>query len=151
MIKELALISMAVAIPTATRPTPTTIIVSGADYAGIQPYAQSIVIEQGEPMVGGLAWNDGTIVYTVDPTTDYTIHAFTQDTIIWPDEGDPNRQRFDIDLPITTSHKLDWIIYNRIKWEQDFNSMVVDEGLNFFDISDSVGRVRSLMETEGTE
>ena len=72
------------AAPTAVRTGPTTITVTGADYAGITPDAPSIQVDTGTRLSMSMgqaqAWTDETtrvIVYTVDAETDYTIRAFT--------------------------------------------------------------------------
>jgi len=137
-----SLVAMA---PTATRPTPTTIIVEGADYATVDPN-DPIGVAIGIPIVDSLVWNNGTIEYIVDPIMDYTVTAYGPMPSPIPDGFAGTA--VEIPLPVTVEHKIDWIIYNRIVWERALIELTETEGLDFFDIRDSTARVQAMLERE---
>jgi len=123
--------------PEATRPTPTTIIVTGTEYAGVQPFDGSVDTTEGTQLVNGIVQtDDGRIIYTVDPMTDYTVYAFA------PAIGDEPRERIDVDLPVSAENRLDWIVYNRIIWERAMDA----ENATYFQIMESVQRVEAMLE-----
>jgi len=137
--------ALIVVAPTATRPAPNTIIVEGADYAVIDPN-NPMGVAVGIPIVEGIAWSNGTIEFQVDPITDYTVTAYGPMPTPIPD-GFAGTS-IEIPLPVTVEHKIDWIIYNRIVWEQALIELMETEGLDFFDIRDSTARVQVMLERE---
>lgn len=152
MIKELALISIAVAIPTATRPTPNTIIVQGADWAGVMHDTETW--HASNRVLSEYAFaNEGSIEYTVDPFKDYTIQAYTRTIVEWPDESEPIEERTELFMPSTDADKLDWLMFERIRWELRFNEFMEQNDLNNFDVASSRLRVLGWYQTEmeGTE
>lgn len=137
-------------LPTAERVRPNMIEVHGAHWAGIDADLDSWSIIEGHWFDPEYAWSseDGTILYEVDPFQDFVVQAFTQDTVIWPDESDPNRQRFEFDIPSTIDDKLDWLMFERIRWEIRFNDFIEEHDLNNFDISESRNRVLGWYQSE---
>jgi len=137
------LASLMLAPPTAERPSPDRIIVRDADYAWIEPFGEVYAIKDGVQILDTLAWEDGTIEYLVNPTQSFTVHAFSPDD---PTTPEIDRQQVDIQMDVSIENQLDWIVYNRIIWEQRMQDLIANEGLSFFDISESVARVQTMID-----
>lgn len=130
--------------------------VTGADYAYLEPMDSGETVEGIEIMWDSLAWagTDGRIAYTVNPYLfpSFTIQAFNialEDT-----DGDgvvDDDERTITVLPIEAppEQQLDYIIYQRILWEERMNNLVADQGFNYFEISASIQRMRSRLIDEG--
>lgn len=124
--------------PTATRPAPDRIVVDGVEYAGIQPAAEPI---EGEHWVDGWAFSEDAIVYAVDPQQDYIVYAFAP-----PVDGEDERERTTIPMPVTRENRIDFIVRNRLESQRIFNAMVRGENthtgpVTYFEIGESVIRV----------
>ena len=132
--------------PTATRPTPERVIVVDADYAWVEQSQEVYGITTGIRIIDSLVWEDGTIEYLVNPTADITVQAFGPDDLGTPEV---DRQQVEIQMPVTLEGRLDWVIYNRVKWERELADFVAAEGNGYFQIMDSIARVQLMLEEEG--
>lgn len=126
--------------PVATRPAPDRIVVQGAEFSGIQPAATPIA---GEHWVDGWAFSEDTIVYAVDPTTDYTVYAFAP---IEP--GQVDRERTTIAVPLARENRIDLIVASWIEAQRRFDVMAAGSDaaigpVTYFELGESVIRVRA--------
>lgn len=131
--------------PTVERPDPDRIIVHDADYATITPWTEVYAIQQGIEFGYGHVWEDGSIVYWVNPEVDYHIIMYSPDD---PDTDEIDRVVTEADVPVSTENRLDWLLYNRIIWEQKYNNFLRDENIGFFEIQASMARVQSRLDDD---
>lgn len=134
--------SSAVPTPVVTRPTPDKILIVDAEYATITPWSAVYAVSNGVRIVDSLTYEDGTIEFYVSPLVDYVVNATTFD--------DPNTEEIDrvtipIEMPITRENRLDWTLYNRIKWEKALSTLMADEGIDFFEMQESMARVSVML------
>lgn len=136
--------------PTASRPTLDTIIVNGADYAGVQPEPEGMFIAEGVPLSFGFAWvppSVDRIVFRVDPHLNYTLHAFTLDDSGWPDV-DPVREETVIELPVMVQAELNYAFYQLFRYQQIVNDMTAEPDVDYFMVSEAVAHARTRLLNE---
>lgn len=143
-----SLVIAAPPLPTATRPTPDKIIVVGADYATVSPWSEVYAVAHGIRIIDSMTWDDGTIEYYVNPTVDYIIQAFSPDD---PETEEIDRVQVEIPMPVTTENRLDWILFNRIKWERELSELVASEGIDFFDMQRAMERIRDRLDEDNNQ
>lgn len=132
-------------IPTVERPAPDRIIVHNADYATLTPWDEVYAIQSGIEFGYSHVWEEGTIEYWVNPVIEYEITMYSPDD---PDTAEIDRAITTATIPVSLENRLDWILYNRIRWERDFNDLVTAEDIGFFEISASMQRIHGRLEEE---
>ena len=135
-------LGMGLVAPSVTRPTSSRIVVEGVEYAGIVPEAQVV---EGVPLLSGYAYADDRVVFEVDPAVVYTVHAFEALA-----DGETDRAYSAVEISSGRENMIDEVVLNRILSERAFDEMMLgthpdfDEAVDFFELGQSVIRVRSL-------
>lgn len=141
------LAGVAIAAPTVERTSPTTIKVTG-DYSFIDR-GPLFSITTGVPIIDSVAWEDGGIVvYTVEPESEYTVHAFSFD----PATPDQREQVTAVVPAIEQSEpSLDDLMYDIVKAQRSVRSMVDSGQITYFDITSSMQQAAIRLDEEQSQ
>ncbi len=132
-------------VPTVSRPSPETIVVSDAEYATLTPWEEVYAIRDGIEFGYGHVYEEGTIVYLVNPEVDYNIIMYSFDN---PDTEEIDREMVEAPVPVSDENRLDWFLYNRLVWEKKYNEYVAENDIGYFEIHEAMQRVMERVSEE---